>query len=186
MIICIRMKTIHDSTNKKISRIHRISGRQGIQEENHSGSTGKNAKGQKIKTCSVEGCGRKHIAFGFCCGHYQRFKATGSPQAARAIGDKSGALNPKWRGGKSRMPDGRVLIFSPNHPHAGVAGKYVFRYRLVMEKELRRYLERDEIVHHKNGDCTDDRPENLEVMNQSAHACEHYKFRNKNKKGQIV
>lgn len=102
------------------------------------------------------------------------------------IGEKRGCYNPKWKGGKATMPDGRVLIYAPSHPNPGPCGLYVLRYRLVMEAHLGRYLRADEVVHHKNGDCTDDRIENLEVMQQKEHAREHYKERIKNKKGQLV
>lgn len=138
-----------------------------------------------MKTCNVDGCTRNTLAKGLCSAHYQRMK-NGNVQNGRAIGDKSGKLNPKWRGGSSKMPDGRVLVFSPNHPFAGVAGKYVLRYRLVMERILGRYLQPNEIVHHINGDCTDDRPENLQVMNQSHHASLHFVDRKKGKGGQLV
>lgn len=139
-----------------------------------------------MKICSVESCGKKQLARGLCCAHYQRVKRGAGLQPERALGDKSGIHNSKWRGGQSRMPDGRVLIFSPSHPNPGVAGKYVLRYRLVMESVLGRYLRLDEVVHHKNGIPWDDRPENLEVMKQSEHALGHIEFRERNERGQLV
>lgn len=83
------------------------------------------------------------------------------------------------------MRDGRVLIFSPDHPNAGVAGVYVLRYRLVMEKVLGRYLTDDEVVHHRNGIVDDDRPENLFVTSSSNHAHIHSKERKRNKFGEF-
>lgn len=42
-------------------------------------------------------------------------------------------------------------------------GRKLMQHRLVMEQVLDRSLERHERVHHKNGDRTDNRPENLEL-----------------------
>lgn len=64
--------------------------------------------------------------------------------------------------------NGRTLINAPEHPNATKMG-YVYEYRLIVELTIGRLLQRDEIVHHVNGDCTDNRPENLDVMSQSEH-----------------
>jgi hypothetical protein len=67
----------------------------------------------------------------------------------------------------------RVAVYVPNHPAANNRG-YVLRYRYVMEQHLGRVLNPDENVHHKNGDCRDDRLENLEVISRSAHMTIHW------------
>jgi len=87
----------------------------------------------------------------------------------------SGENNYNWKGGII-YDDKRKLIYSPNHPNIDFGGKYVYNYRLVMEKHIGRYLKEGEIVHHINGDCTDDRIENLKLFNsQSEHCREHMK-----------
>lgn len=115
-------------------------------------------------------CGERLFALGLCSNHYQRVSKRGAINVHKPIGDKSGKHNPKWRGGVIHDKcKNRVLIYAPNHPNPSTYGTHVYRYRLVAEQMLGRFLRKGEIVHHKNGITNDDRPENLEVMTQSKH-----------------
>jgi hypothetical protein len=128
----------------------------------------------KPKNCSVRGCGKPNSTRGYCSGHYTRLRKTGtvSPEIPLSK-SRYGARNGRWKGGEIDDGHGRILVYSPNHPNPSYCGTHVYRYRLVMEAHLGRFLTPDEIVHHKNGNITDDRIENLEVMNQSQHARMH-------------
>lgn len=70
---------------------------------------------------------------------------------------------------KKITKNGYVSCYVKTHPHAA-KDNYVFEHRLVVEKELGRYLNKNECVHHINGIKTDNRPENLQVMKHSEHA----------------
>ena len=52
-------------------------------------------------------------------------------------------------------------------------GRNSRKYRLVAAKKLGRRLLSSEVVHHKNGDCTDNHPDNLEVMTFREHSLLH-------------
>ena len=47
--------------------------------------------------------------------------------------------------------------------------KVVYEHRYLMEQHLGRKLDRNEQVHHINGDCCDNRIENLQVLTNSEH-----------------
>lgn len=74
-----------------------------------------------------------------------------------------GPLNPNWKGGKTRHNLGYVMVYCPDHP-SDRSDQYVYEHRLLMEKELGRYLRKDEVVHHINGIKNDNRIENLMVF----------------------
>lgn len=125
------------------------------------------------KFCTVPGCDREteYKALRVCGAHYQRWIKNGDYLANIPITKSNfGERNSKWRGGEMVLKDDRVVIYAPNHPCPNVCKIYVYRYRLIMEKHLDRYLLPSEVVHHKNGIPNDDRIENLEVMTQSEHA----------------
>lgn len=79
-----------------------------------------------------------------------------------------GAASHAWKGGRVMDTAGYILIYAPTHPSA--VNRYVCEHRLVMEQTLGRLLTPDEVVHHKNGVITDNRPENLEVMTAAEHS----------------
>lgn len=79
---------------------------------------------------------------------------------------------PSCRGGSAMVtPHGYVVEYSPDHPRRN--GQTVLQHRLVMECMLGRLLEPNEVVHHRNGDRTDNRADNLQVLDQRSHGLEH-------------
>lgn len=51
----------------------------------------------------------------------------------------------------------------------GAKGKYQYEHILKMEKKLGRSLRPDEIVHHKDGNASNNSDSNLEVTTRSGH-----------------
>lgn len=63
---------------------------------------------------------------------------------------------------------GYVLIRKVDHPQSDKSG-YVPEHRLVVEKQIGRYLRKDELIHHKNRIVDDNRIENLQIVTSKEH-----------------
>lgn len=82
-----------------------------------------------------------------------------------------GPKHPGWKGGITYYK-GCKAIRTPRHPYAMKSG-YVLESRLVVEKDLGRYLLPYEKVHHINANPTDNRLENLIVLTIKSHTRHH-------------
>lgn len=81
-------------------------------------------------------------------------------------------------GHQKKRTDGYISVYYPDHPDANEEG-YIMQHRLVMEKHIGRRLQKNEVVHHKNRNRSDNRIENLELMTASEHMSFHMKERYK-------
>jgi hypothetical protein len=144
-----------------------------------------------MKICIVESCQRSaetkaRGCRGLCRLHYSQFLRHGIPLANLKQRDKSGPRNPKWRGGQIKGPQGRILVYQPNHPYPNSHESYVFRYRLVLEAFLGRYLRPDEIVHHRDGNVTNDHLGNLTIFSRRRHQLLHIANRKRDSRGRWI
>lgn len=81
---------------------------------------------------------------------------------------KKGA--PQWKGGRKVRKDGYILVVAPDdHPypadqHVPSGLKYILEHRYVMEQHIGRYLTPKEIVHHIDGNPSNNAIENLQLF----------------------
>ncbi|MFA5375841.1 MAG: HNH endonuclease [Dehalococcoidia bacterium] len=68
---------------------------------------------------------------------------------------------------KDKARAGRAFF---QYTYADGRKKHVLRSRRIVEEDIGRTLRPDEHIHHINGDVTDDRIENLEILSASEHA----------------
>ena len=85
--------------------------------------------------------------------------------AAESSRNRRGDRRYNWKGGRS-MDNGYVRFLMPDHHRANKRG-YVYEHLIVMETHLGRRLAPKENVHHKNGNRSDNRIENLELWSTS-------------------
>jgi predicted DNA-binding protein YlxM (UPF0122 family) len=77
---------------------------------------------------------------------------------------------------------GYVLAYVPKHPKAHSDG-YAMLHTVLYEQSIGRYLNDNEVVHHINHDRSDNRLENLMLMDKHEHFSMHMRERHKIRKG---
>jgi len=91
---------------------------------------------------------------------------------ANPMHGKRMSRSPKWAGGRKIRKDGYVLVAVESHPHSAdnkASGTcYVLEHRLVMEKHLGRFLEPAEVVHHIDGNPSNNDLSNLKLYATNA------------------
>lgn len=77
-----------------------------------------------------------------------------------------------------RMLSGYKVVYRPDHFHHTLNDKdykgYVYEHRYIVERYLNRPLSKSEVVHHKDGDKTNNDIENLEVLTRGEHTSRHF------------
>ena len=86
-----------------------------------------------------------------------------------------GAKAPNWNGGR-HMHNGYIEIYAPKHPHKNKRN-CIYEHQKVMEDYLGRYLEKGEVVHHKDLCKTNNNIKNLQLLTMSEHSKLHAKLR---------
>ena len=86
---------------------------------------------------------------------------------------KKGSKSLAWKGG--RKETGKyIFVYSPNHPNN--IKNYMQEHRLIMEKYLRRYLNKEEQIHHKDENGHNNKFKNLYLCkNNKEHSLLHSK-----------
>ena len=106
-----------------------------------------------MRICSIDDCNKKHIAKGMCQMHYRRNRLYKDPKLRPGRPRKNTA---------SINNNGYEVLYEPENSNANVNG-LVLVHRKVMSEVLGRPLLKTEQVHHKNGNRSDNRIENLEM-----------------------
>jgi hypothetical protein len=113
------------------------------------------------KNKSFETIGKEHnVCFATVQYWFNRYKLP-----RRSPNDKSmftGKNNHNWKGGQ--YINDYKYILSVGHPRSYKYRPYVPEQILVMEKELKRYLDKKEVVHHKDGIKLNNLPSNLQLF----------------------
>jgi HNH endonuclease len=112
------------------------------------------------RPCIVEGCDRVHIARGWCWPHYLRWRRHGDPEHAATFAHRFVTA------------EGRVWVYAPDHPlcpaHANHHGYMLEHRKVAWDAGL--FDDPVLVVHHIDGNPSNNSLENLQPMTNAEHA----------------
>lgn len=103
-----------------------------------------------------------------------------SEETKRKISESNrGEKNYHWKGGRYFDSLNKYYyVIAKEHPNRRANG-YILEHRFIVEKNIGRLLNKNEIIHHINLDTTDNRIENLYLYKSaSEHKKVHYQLEN--------
>lgn len=121
----------------------------------HHGDVRPDVPLRAARNCEVKGCDRPSHARELCQAHYRRLLQSGDArplEPVRMVTGEGSLSHGYWK-----------VPISPGERWLTNGQAVALEHRLVVARRLGRPLWDDEVVHHLNGDRTDNRPENLEL-----------------------
>lgn len=88
-------------------------------------------------------------------------------------GINAGEKNGMWSGGRWVTNKGYAKVMTKGHPRADRDG-YVLEHIIAAEKKIGRLLNDKEVVHHKDGDKLNNKPDNLIVFASHGEHLKHH------------
>ena len=120
------------------------------------------------RVCKVEGCGRKHMASGFCNLHYLRVKKRGEHGAAERL----------------RAPPGSGWSDALGYKYRENNGERKFEHTAIAERVLGRAFPAGAVMHHVDENPSNNDPTNLVLCpSQAYHMLLHQRQRAINASG---
>lgn len=123
------------------------------------------------RTCPI--CGGKKDFYAAACR-----KCTDYPKPLLGL---TGPAHPAWKGGTEIDRDGYIRTYDPQHPWPRKGG-YVLEHVRVMELHIGRRIAAGEVVHHIDGNRTNNAITNLELIPTGVHSSLHRKADHHNRR----
>lgn len=98
--------------------------------------------------------------------YFVKYGITRRGKSGYASIDPSYSVN--WKGGRNVRKSGYVEIRIPGHPNTNKRG-YIYEHQYVMEQHIGRYLLPGEVIHHIDGNKSNNDISNLMLLTNSEH-----------------